>query len=80
MLPLFYWLSIRPFIFESGLQDNEEIKMKKIFFIICLAIVMFNLAACSDTPTKYGNSSEQQRKNAKEAHDELSTDVNRGAR
>lgn len=54
--------------------------MKKPFSVICLVLAVINLNACADTPTKYGNSSEQQRKNAKDAQDELSTDINRGGR
>lgn len=54
--------------------------MKNLLSIICLTIAMLNLVACSSAPAKYGNSPEQQRKNAKESQDELSKDINGGER
>jgi hypothetical protein len=51
--------------------------MRKLFSIVYLLMFVFSLAACSTTQ-KSVNSPEQQRKNAKEAQDELSVDVNRG--
>lgn len=52
--------------------------MNRLISIIFSVMVVASLTACSAAPAKYGNSPEQQRKNAKEAHDELSTDTNRG--
>lgn len=54
--------------------------MNKLISIICVLMLVVGVTACSSAPEKYGNSPEQQRKNAKESHDELSTDINRGAR
>jgi hypothetical protein len=52
--------------------------MKKLISALFLLLIALGVSAC-ETP-QYGNSPEQQRKNAKEAQDELSTDVNRGTR
>jgi len=52
--------------------------MKKICYTLMMIMLALNMAACASAPS--GNTSEQQRKNAREAQDELSTDVNRGAR
>ena len=54
--------------------------MSKFISIIFAVLLVANFAACSAKPAKYGNSPEQQRKNAEEAQGELSTDVNRGTR
>ncbi|HUX89820.1 MAG TPA: hypothetical protein VMV48_03925 [Gallionellaceae bacterium] len=52
--------------------------MSKLISIMCLLLAVTGLAACSAPPNKYGNTPEQQRKNAQGAQDELSTDVSRG--
>lgn len=54
--------------------------MKKLISIMCLMLLASSLSACSAPPKNYGNTPEQQRKNAQEAQEELSTDVNRGTR
>jgi hypothetical protein len=58
---------------------NED-SMKKLIFIMYLMLLASGLSACSAPPKNYGNTPEQQRKNAQEAQEELSTDVNRGTR
>lgn len=52
--------------------------MNKFISILILFLFALNLSACGSP--QYGNSPEQQRKNAKEAQDELKTDVDRGTR
>jgi hypothetical protein len=65
--------------FASFIQDTEkEDDMNKLISILFLLLIALGVSACSSP--QYGNSPEQQRKNAKEAQDELSTDVNRGTR
>lgn len=54
--------------------------MSKIFSVMCLVFFVTGMSACSSPPAKYGNTPEQQRKNAQDAQEELSTDVNRGTR
>jgi hypothetical protein len=54
----------------------RELNMKKIIFRICLTIACVVMVACTTAPVNYGNSPEQQRKNAKESQGELSTDTN----
>lgn len=56
--------------------------MNKLFYTLILLLLALSVTACTSAPI--GNTSEQQRKNAKdgarEAQEELSTDVKRGAR
>jgi hypothetical protein len=57
--------------------------MRKLVTLSGLIGLLAVLAACSGAPVKYGsnsNSAEQQRQHAKEAQDELSTDINRGSK
>jgi len=65
---------------ENSLVENRGIIMSKIFSVMCLVFFVTGLSACSSPPAKYGNTPEQQRKNAQDAQEELSTDVNRGTR
>jgi len=52
--------------------------MNKLTSILLSLLLALNISACASP--QGGNSPEQQRKNAKEAQEELSTDVNKGAR
>ncbi|HQS59265.1 MAG TPA: hypothetical protein PLU16_13265 [Gallionellaceae bacterium] len=52
--------------------------MKKFISILFLLLAVPSITACGSP--QYGNSPEQQRKNAKEAQEELSTDTSRGTR
>lgn len=54
--------------------------MRKLVILFGLIGLLAGLAACSGAPVKYGNTAEQQRQHAKEAQDELSTDINRGSK
>jgi hypothetical protein len=61
--------------------NEEGDVMSKLIFIMCLLLVSFANSGCTSAPpAKYGNTPEQQRKNAQDAQGELSTDVSRGAR
>ena len=60
---------------KVNLERNDMNKQIAIMFLLLLAL---GVTGCSSP--NYGNTPEQQRKNAKEAQDELSTDVNRGAK
>ena len=52
--------------------------MNKLISILFLLLLALNVTACGSP--QYGNSPEQQRKNAKEAQEELKTNVDRGTR
>lgn len=52
--------------------------MNKLIFILFSLLFTLSISACGSP--QYGNSPEQQRKNAKEAQEELKTDVSRGTR
>lgn len=54
--------------------------MKQLTGILGVLLLASVLSACSGAPAKYGNSPDQQRRNADEAQKELSNDVSRGAR
>lgn len=54
--------------------------MKQLTRILGVLLLAAILSACSGAPAKYGNSPDQQRKNADEAQRELSSDVSRGTR
>ena len=51
--------------------------MNKLISIMCLLLVALSVSACTDLPAVAGNTAEQQRTHAKEAQDELSTEVNK---
>lgn len=53
--------------------------MNKLISILYFVMIAAGITACS-SPQTYGNSPDQQRKNAKEAQDELSKDVSSGSR
>jgi hypothetical protein len=57
---------------------DERCDMNKLISILFLLLLALSNSAC--TAAKYENTPEQQRKNAKEAQEELSTDTNRGTR
>jgi starvation-inducible outer membrane lipoprotein len=57
--------------------------MKKIAYFLMIISLALNLVACASAPSgsgSSGNTSEQQRKNARDAQEELSKDANRGER
>ncbi len=54
--------------------------MRKLMILMSLLSVIAGLAACSGSPTAYGNSAEMQRQHAREAQDELSKDTSRGSK
>lgn len=58
----------------------QEMKMRKLMILMSLLSVIAGLAACSGSPTAYGNSAEMQRQHAREAQDELSKDTSRGSK
>lgn len=49
--------------------------MSKLLYILCWTLVAASLSACAGPPAQTGNSAEQQRGNAREAQDELTTRV-----
>lgn len=51
--------------------------MSKPIYITCLLLAALNLAACTGSPINTGNTSDQQRSHAREAQDELSTEVDK---
>jgi len=57
---------------------KESNDMNKFISILFLFLLALSISACGSS--QYGNSTEQQRKNAKEAQEELKTDVDRGTR
>lgn len=51
--------------------------MSKSFSSIMCLLIALSVSACTDSPTKTGNTPDQQRSKARDAQDELSTEVHR---
>jgi hypothetical protein len=74
--PFLYVEKLRLFV-RTGSSRKGENYMNKLISIMWLLLVAASISACTESPIKAGNTADQQRSNARDAQDELSTEVHR---